>query len=86
MSSILSFATKELIHRIIESGTEPIKAEGLMLRIFKIDGDSVTIGFDVVDRDGKAIVELRPTLSMSEGSTVRVMDLAAVFNITVSSG
>lgn len=83
MSSITAIATEDLIHRIIESGANPIKAEGLMLRIFKIDGDSVTIGFDVVDRDGKALVELRPTLSLSEGSTVRIMGLDAVFNIII---
>lgn len=81
--SITAIATKKLIHRIIESGADPIKAQGFMIKILKINRDSVRISFDVVDRDGKTLVELVPTMVMNEGETMRIMELDAVFNINV---
>lgn len=83
MSSITSIATKDLIHRIIKSGADPIKAEGLMVKVLHIDGSAVTLGFDVVDNLGKWLAEIRSTAALREGESLRIMGLDAVFNITV---
>lgn len=40
--SLSAIATKELIQRIIDSGADPIKAEGLMVKVLHIDGSAAS--------------------------------------------
>lgn len=82
--NIMTVATEELISRIIESGTVPTRAEGLAIKVDSIRDGKVTFSFHVVDKDGKPLVEMRPSESMTEGETLMLMRLDAVFNITIS--
>ena len=82
--NIMTVATEELISRIIESGTVPTRAEGLAIKVDKICDGKVTFSFNVVDKDGKPLVEMRPSESLTAGETLMLMRLDAVFNITIS--
>lgn len=82
--SISSLATKELLNRIIGSGADPIEAGGIMVKVLRIQENTVTLGFDIVDKQGKALVELRTATSLQEGDTLSSMDLATTFSITVA--
>lgn len=86
MGNMTTYATKELIQRIIESGADPIKAEGLMVRVKEIGPRGVMLGFEVVDENGKPLCALAADRLFSEGETLRVMDLDALFRVTVSAG
>lgn len=84
--SIMAIATKEFISRIIESGTDPIRAEGLTIKVDRIRDGEVTLSFNVVDKNGEPLVEIRPSESLTAGETLTIMRLDAVFNITVRPG
>jgi hypothetical protein len=84
MKNFATYATKELIKRIIESGADPIKADGLMVTVKAIGPKRVMLGFDVVDENGKPLCELTVDHLFSEGETLRIMDLDALFMVTVS--
>lgn len=81
--SISSIATKELLNRIISSGANPIEANGIMVKVLRIQENTVTLGFDIVDKQGKALVELRTTTPLQEGDTLSIMGLEAAFSFTV---
>ena len=84
--SIMAIATKEFISRIIESGTDPIRAEGLTIKVDRIRDGEVTLSFNVVDKNGEPLAEIRPSESLTVGETLTIMKLDAVFNVTVRPG
>lgn len=84
--SIMAIATKEFISRIIKSGTDPIRAEGLTIKVDRIRDGEVTLSFNVVDKNGEPLVEIRPSESLTSGETLTIMKLDAVFNVTVRPG
>lgn len=81
---ISSIATKELLNQIIGSGTDPIEATGIMVTILQVQENTVKLGFDIVDKQGKPLVELRTSTRLYEGDRLRIMELKAAFSITVT--
>ncbi len=81
-----AYATKDLLQRIIDSGADPIQAKGIMIRVIEIKQKVCTLGFDVIDENGKAMVSLQHDHIFSAGETLRIMDLDAVFKVCVSAG
>ena len=80
--SIFSIATKELLNRIIGSGVDPIEANGIMIKVLHIQENTVTLGFDIIDKQGKTLVKLQTVTTLQEGDTLSIINLTAAFNIT----
>lgn len=75
-------ATKELLNRIIGSKADLIEVNGIIVKVLHIQENTVTLGFDIIDKQGKALVEFQTTTTLQEGATLSIMNLTDAFNIT----